>query len=844
MEKQTMTFNFMPDPKVLIALSHTSMSPMDALCELIDNAIDSFGVAKLRGIEIANPIVFIDLPTKADVSKGIGVLRIRDNGPGMTPEQAEKAIRAGYSGNNSFDSLGLFGMGFNISTSKFGRITTFSTCRPEDEFFTQVTIDLERINQLKSYELSAEKIEKSPNFPQGTVIEVSGWWPEGNPNSNFITKLIQYGIPKITQELGRRYATILRDKKTRILVNKTPCEAFEHCVWGSNRFVERGGKQIPARYDFDQVVSVSRRCSNCRTIIPDGSSECPSCHSTSIRSVEERISGWVGIQRFDDASQYGIDLIRNGRAIRLAEKSAFFEYVDEFKNVIKDYPIDGPYGRIVGEVHLDFVPVDFLKQDFQRSSEEWHKAMVFLRGESSLQPKQPGADKNTSPVFKLYQGYRKVRDCGRADMYMGYWDENDGKAKRISRDIEKEFYKKFLNKEVGYYDDEKWWEKVEDASHPPVQPLCECPVCHAQNLQGTEICSVCGNVLIGKNCTNPSCNALIPKSAEICPHCGSSQVVIVKTPWVCELCKTQNKADDDNCKVCGSPRGTKDPFSEEYLLSVSNKDDFLSIEGLSVTLADGTTSNKIDVLTYLTTMSLLTPVKKKSIPLVVFKTVNSMHIFVNPTHPSITNSKVPLVELVAMEVASYIHSINLTLAKYPEHSLTSLAWQIIDKFWADEVEISHSKVKSACNDVLVRIKRLVADHIGESDVDIMFNDMTKQQTDQMLAAMYENGMDVQRLEELKRNGQIINYVPNETLLSVFDNNPQVFFNGNVWNERYGITEAGQNPELLKFTDEAVYRNYRNSLETLVLFDLYPQMDGKLLRKVDASLQYLKLKLED
>lgn len=37
-----MKFDFTPDPKVLIALTHTPMQPLDALCELIDNAIDSF----------------------------------------------------------------------------------------------------------------------------------------------------------------------------------------------------------------------------------------------------------------------------------------------------------------------------------------------------------------------------------------------------------------------------------------------------------------------------------------------------------------------------------------------------------------------------------------------------------------------------------------------------------------------------------------------------------------------------------------------------------------------------------------------------------------------------------
>ena len=151
MEQQNgkLVFDFTPDTKVLIALSHTSMQPLDALCELIDNAIDSFAIAKLQGIQLVSPTVWIDLPKKADIEHGIGILRIRDNGPGMTPEQAEKAIKAGYSGNNSYDSLGLFGMGFNISTSKLGRITTFKTARPNDDTVTQTIIDLEKINVSK-----------------------------------------------------------------------------------------------------------------------------------------------------------------------------------------------------------------------------------------------------------------------------------------------------------------------------------------------------------------------------------------------------------------------------------------------------------------------------------------------------------------------------------------------------------------------------------------------------------------------------------------------------------------------------------------------------------------------
>ena len=126
-----MIFDFTPDPKVLLALTRTPMQPLDALCELIDNAIDSFAIAKIQGVVVDSPLVLIDLPTRKQLSNGTGVVRIRDNGPGMQASDAEKAIKAGFSGNNPYDSLGLFGMGFNISTGKLGNTTTFMTARKD-----------------------------------------------------------------------------------------------------------------------------------------------------------------------------------------------------------------------------------------------------------------------------------------------------------------------------------------------------------------------------------------------------------------------------------------------------------------------------------------------------------------------------------------------------------------------------------------------------------------------------------------------------------------------------------------------------------------------------------------
>ena len=205
-------FDLTPDPRVLIALTHTPLQPLDALCELIDNAIDAFQTAKLQGAAIDSPCVFIDLPGKSEVDQGGGMIRIRDNGPGMSAGEAESALRAGFSGNNSFDSLGLFGMGFNIATGKLGRVTRFVTAQRHCDQALEVVIDLVKMQDSRSYRVPVTYIPKPQGMSGGTVIEVSGWWPDGNPNNGFVKKLAAYARSKVREEIGRRYAAILREE--------------------------------------------------------------------------------------------------------------------------------------------------------------------------------------------------------------------------------------------------------------------------------------------------------------------------------------------------------------------------------------------------------------------------------------------------------------------------------------------------------------------------------------------------------------------------------------------------------------------------------------------------------
>ncbi|HLH32965.1 MAG TPA: hypothetical protein VKY31_17315, partial [Terriglobia bacterium] len=69
-----------PDPKVLVALTATPLQPLDALCELIDNSIDSFEYARRAGQPIPFPLIVVDIPGSAELERGAGIVRVRDNG--------------------------------------------------------------------------------------------------------------------------------------------------------------------------------------------------------------------------------------------------------------------------------------------------------------------------------------------------------------------------------------------------------------------------------------------------------------------------------------------------------------------------------------------------------------------------------------------------------------------------------------------------------------------------------------------------------------------------------------------------------------------------------------------
>lgn len=768
--------NFDPDPKVLLALTHTPLKPLDALCELIDNGLDSFMASKLQGSPVRHPLLKILVPGESEARRGEGVVRIVDNGAGLDRSGLSNALRAGYSDKNKFDTLGLFGMGFNIATGKLGRRTTVTTARASDDFALRVVVDLPRVVASRKFEAPVEQIRKPPGFDHGTIIEVSDWWPQGDPNSGFVVQLARISKPQLRDQIGRRYATALRNSEdgVRIVLNDEFIEGFEHCVWSPERFVERREwGRIPARYEFDTVIRSQRRCQHDGTLVEGNLEACIECGRSDFRTVEERVRGWVGIQRFDDNDRFGIDLIRNGRAIRVGEKDAFFNYTAGLES-IKEYPTDQQTGRIVGEVHLDHVPVDFQKQDFQRSSEEWVRAIHFLRGDSLL-PSKWADTRNETPVSKLFQGYRKVRKIGREDMYMGRWDPATGKAVRIPRDVEEEYYQRFLAKEEGYYDDAKWWELVESAGVPPVPEMPECPDCGFQNLPERDECEECGRILHGKKCLE--CSAEIPNSAITCSHCGSSQIPDVREPWQCNVCGETNGVDDERCGRCNSLRGEDDPMSEDSLRQHAEKVSELSFGRRTFELADGNPSEPLSVQTF-RIMQAMRPVwNGESIPTYAIRSTGSIDFYIDIAHPLFAQLGVKPEEAVAVEAAQYLHSMRSDLAGRPAHSVQNIAARILADVWGDSMVMSPSRLRDLCRGMFDKI----ADRLGANPDASDFYDELDQFEQRELADKLISESALDRLPELRASGGWLKFAPPGVVTRFFVRKPDAWF-GTVWNE--------------------------------------------------------------
>ncbi|MFE4082256.1 ATP-binding protein [Paenarthrobacter sp. YIM B13468] len=444
-----------PSPRILRALGEIEFAEWQCIAELIDNAFDDFteimksGKAWPGGFKVS-----VSLPNARGRLEDSEVL-IQDTGQGMSRRSLENSVRAGWSSNDRWDKLGLFGMGFNVSTARLGNRTQVFTTQAGDPEWTGVEIDLGEIrHDFQAKDLSEAKTDLSEH---GTRIIISQLKQRH-------AQWLQRNAAQLREVLGRIYSWILESSPVELWVGGVRVQPRKACIWGEDRYVLYGSgknaEQIPAVIKIDQKYSAADACGQCGNWQETGTSVCQECGSEDLQTRERRIHGWLGIQRHLDKRDFGIDFLRNGRKILKFDKR-IFDWTDPNDPVAgteTEYPVDLAHlgGRIVGEIHLDHVPVTYSKDAFEYSDRSWRGALDYLRGTGPLLPRSAerlGYPRNTSPLARLVEGYRRV-DAGRRNLIPG---DGNGPIHAQTRD----WARRFWAGDPEYQTDAKWWDAVE-----------------------------------------------------------------------------------------------------------------------------------------------------------------------------------------------------------------------------------------------------------------------------------------------------------------------------------------------------------------------------------------------
>jgi hypothetical protein len=453
-------FDLQPDPRVLPMLGEINIDQWRCIAELVDNAIDGFLHAQRNGEPIMAPRVDVILPS---ADKDGAQLKVSDTGTGMTVQVLERAVRAGWSGNNPIDNLGLFGMGFNIATARLGSVTEVWTTRKGDKEWHGLSIDFDELRRQRHFRTPHLVRPKPDPELHGTEVTIKRLKPE---QRRWLARVANQ--TSVRKRLSQTYSSMLRQNGIPIsfdlFVNNKRVESLRHCVWDEKRnvtFPDIGTVHAVMRLNHD--MAERPYCTHCMTWVPETDAEgnCPICSTVgSLTKRPRRVTGWIGIQRYRDQNEFGIDFIRNGRKIEIGNKDLFVWRDGDSEE--REYPIDDQRneGRIVGEIHVDHCRVSYAKDRFDRADQSWDEMVQLIRGEGPLRPEKARSlafGPNYSPLFALFKAFRRTSPQSKAaGAYARIMIVKDNARA-------KEMAAYFHDGQPEYQDDTKWWELVEEA---------------------------------------------------------------------------------------------------------------------------------------------------------------------------------------------------------------------------------------------------------------------------------------------------------------------------------------------------------------------------------------------
>jgi hypothetical protein len=420
----------------------------------VDNAIDAFlsdSVSATEGNERR-----IDVTWSSDsLATRDRTIEVTDNACGMSLEQLQNAVRAGYSSNDPIENLGLFGMGFNISTARLGEVTKIMSTKEGDTEWVGVEIDFQKLVNAKRFDAPIIREPKTDSSTHGTKITIS------RLRTGILT-----GLPNKENEIRQRleavYAPLLNSQDISIYIKGRQLSPRNHCVWSESRYVRYIDQNVSARVSIDRNLGNALFDLSRNSYLTVDEAEPyyvaqQEGYALPSHIVErgKRLTGWLGIQRYADPNDFGIDFIRNGRKILTSDKS-LFQYENPLTGQKElQYPLElgtSIGGRIVGELHVDYLLPTYQKNDFDRSDNSWMQTVEAICGAGPFLPKSRKnmgfPEQDSSPLGILVNAYRRV-DKGTKYLF-------------APNDVAKRYAAEFRRGIRDYLDDNLWWKAAQE----------------------------------------------------------------------------------------------------------------------------------------------------------------------------------------------------------------------------------------------------------------------------------------------------------------------------------------------------------------------------------------------
>lgn len=303
-------FEIPPDRTLMEDIGATSFTLAEAVVELVANSIDA-----RRFNADGKPI-----PLTIDVKVSRDEISVTDDGRGMSKAVLVEAVRLGVKMDailgNTQKRKGMYGLGLKTAAASIGRYWSVLT-RPidgKDDYFLEFDLlkfSQKKTNSIKDWSVEVETRPRSNSSPLGSA----------KSGTAILIRQIRDKMPQagsVTKLLGNAY-------KPHIEAGDIITVDGVHAKATVSEFLPE------SRQDFEEFIGPDKKW----------------C-----------IRGWVALDsKTHNDGEYGFNLYRENQLIETWDKSWFRAHLMT--------------SRIVGEAHIDFMPVNFNKQGFKTQSEEW-----------------------------------------------------------------------------------------------------------------------------------------------------------------------------------------------------------------------------------------------------------------------------------------------------------------------------------------------------------------------------------------------------------------------------------------------------------------------------------------